>query len=467
MGLFKPDAPTPPNAVALAGAQTSTNVNTAVANAFLNNTNQSTPQGSLNYDPTGSFSWTDPTTGQNYNIPRFTATQTLSPAQQNISNLGVSAETNLAGLAANQSGQLENLLGSPMDTSQAPIVGQAGWLNNIGIPQFDLGDSGQQETTFGDAGDIATSYGPGDFSADRDKVEQALYQRMDPQLQRDRASMEARLADQGIKMGSPGWQTAEDQFSNQLTDTRLAITAQAGQEQQRMMDMAAQRAGFQNAAQMQQYTQQQGRGTFANQAQAQQFQQKALQGQFFNAAQAQEQARVQNQFNAANTQRANALSEAYAQRNQPINEITALMSGSQVQHPSFVNTPTNQIPTTDVAGLVNNQFSQNFQNFQQANTNFNSLMGGIFGMMGGLARSDRRVKENVHRIGTVFAAKPDAAQAKLPIYQYSFKDDPASVAHVGPMAQDVEKIDPDAVQEHGGTKYIDTTRVMGSILKAA
>ena len=34
-------------------------------------------------------------------------------------------------------------------------------------------------------------------------------------------------------------------------------------------------------------------------------------------------------------------------------------------------------------------------------------MGGIFGMMGGMMRaSDERIKENVHRVGTVFAADP-------------------------------------------------------------
>jgi hypothetical protein len=35
------------------------------------------------------------------------------------------------------------------------------------------------------------------------------------------------------------------------------------------------------------------------------------------------------------------------------------------------------------------------------------------------------------------------------------------------MAQDVEKIDRGAVQTHGGIKYIDEARVMGSILRAA
>ena len=64
MGLFKPDPPTPPNPYQTAAAQTGTNVATGVANAFLNNVNQSNPQGSLNYDVSGTYSWQDPSTGQ-------------------------------------------------------------------------------------------------------------------------------------------------------------------------------------------------------------------------------------------------------------------------------------------------------------------------------------------------------------------------------------------------------------------
>jgi hypothetical protein len=38
--------------------------------------------------------------------------------------------------------------------------------------------------------------------------------------------------------------------------------------------------------------------------------------------------------------------------------------------------------------------------------------------------------------------------------------------HVGPMAQDVEKIDPSAVIEHKGRKYIDGGK-LGSVLGMA
>jgi hypothetical protein len=327
--------------------------------------------------------------------------------------------------------------------------------------------AGQQQGTFGDAGDITRDYGVGDAATQRDRVEQALYQRMDPQLQRDRANLDAQLADRGMMPGSPGYQAAMDQFGRQLTDTRLGITAQGGQEQKLQADMAAQRAGFQNAAQQQAFTEAQSRGQFANTAQQAQYTQNALGAQFYNSAQAQKLANQQAQFNAANQARQQYLSEAYTQRQEPINEITSLMSGSQVSKPSFVNTPTNQIPTTDIAGLINTNFNQNLQNYQQQSQNFNQIVGGVFGALGGYLRSDRRAKENIHRMGTVFAASVDDDDPKkLPIYAYSYKDDPASTQHIGPMAQDVEKIDPGAVATRKGVKYIDRSRVMGSILRA-
>ena len=85
----------------------------------------------------------------------------------------------------------------------------------------------------------------------------------------------------------------------------------------------------------------------------------------------------------------------------------------------------------------------------------------------GVLKSDRREKEDIDRIGTVFAANTDGARKKLPVYEYSYKDDPSSTRHVGPMAQDVEKITPEAVEEHRGIKYIKPREVMGSIIKAA
>jgi hypothetical protein len=307
-------------------------------------------------------------------------------------------------------------------------------------------------TSYDAGGDITRSYGPADdFSSDRQRVEDSLMARMNPQLARERGNIEQRLADQGIRYGSQAYTSAMDDYNRQATDTRFGAIEQAGGEQQRMMDMAAQRAGFQNAAQAQANSQNAGAAGFANAGLAQQL------------------AKQQSIFNASNASRNQYLQEQYQQRNQPLNEISALMSGSQVQQPNWLNSPTSQIATTDFAGIMNQNFAQQQQNYQTAMQGWNSTMGGLLGMgAGAMKLSDRREKDDIDRIGTVFAASAGGDRKKLPIYEYSYKDDPASSRHTGPMAQDVEKIEPKAVvRDRKGTRYIKNDEVMGSILRAA
>lgn len=471
MTFLTGDPPTPPNPIQSAQAQTASNVSTAIASTWLNNLNQVTPTGNLTYDQTGTFSYTDPTTGATYNIPRLTATQTLSPAETNIANRNAIARNNLAGLAATQSGNLSDLLSRPIDTGAAPAAGDPNALAGFN-PTMSYANTGGQQGTFGPAGDIRGTYGPADnFSADRSRVEAALYGRLNPQLALERQHLAQTLADQGIRYGSPAYTAAMDNYNRQANDARLAVTQQGGAEQQRLAQMAQAQAQFQNQAQAQQYQEAQGRGTFANTAQQAAAAQAALRGQFQNSAIQQAFAQRQALVNAQNAARGQALSEAYTQRQEPINEITALLSGGQVSRPTFGQTSQTNIPTTDIASLINQNFAQNFQNFQQQSNATNQLLGGILGFAGNVARgptlSDRRLKENIRRMGTVFAADPEGDRHELPIYQYSFKADPAARRHVGPMAQDVEQIDPAAVGEIGGIKHLDKRRVMGSILRAA
>lgn len=466
--------PAPPNPVDTARASTSTNVATSIANAFLNNTNQITPEGELRYDVTSQYDWHDPYTGLNVSIPNFTASQIRSPQSQAIEDQNMAAKFNLAGMANAQSAKLSQHLASNIDLGSAPGAGDPSKIAGVGQAATTFGDAGQQVGTLGNAGDITRSYGPADnFSADRSRVEEALYGRLNPQLSRERSNVEQRLQDQGIRYGSQAYTSAMDDYNRQANDLRLGVTQTAGQEQQRMNDMAAQRAGFENAAQQQQYQQLLSSGTFANQAQRDTFQQQAARGEFANAGLAQQLAQQQTAFNAQNMARNQYMNEQYAARNQPINEISSLLSGTQINNPNFVNTPNNQIPTTDVAGLINTRFSQDMDIYKQESANQNALMGGIFGLAGGLMKggmgmmSDVREKENITPMATVFAADDKGDAKELPIYEYSYKQDPASTRHVGPMAQDVEKINKGAVFQKKGVKYIKPDKVMGSILKVA
>jgi Chaperone of endosialidase len=484
----KPDAPTPPDPRQTSAASTSTNVGTAIANAVLGNVNQNTPTGSLQFDQTNQYSWTDPYTGSSYTIPQFTATQVLSPQQQAIQDQLFAAQFNMAGLGNQQSGALAQHLASPFDISGAPSFGDpsmgggrwnADWrIGDVGTMQRGFQDVGQSQREFGDAGEITRTYE--DFAGQRERIEAGLMERLNPQLGNERQKYEQQLANQGIRYGSPAYTNAMDNYNRMATDARLGVIGAAGNEQTRMANLAAQRAGFQNAAQQQQYQQNLGRGQFWNQGQQQAyeqaqgraafnnatqqqlFQQALARGTFANAAQAQNFQQAQGTFNAQNVARQQWLNEMFQMRNQPINEVTALLSGSQVTNPNFVNAQMPRIPTTDVAGIINQNFAQQMGIYQQQSQNANQLMGGVLGLAGGILRSDRRVKEDIHKIGSVLTANENK---RLPIYSYAYKDDPTDTPRVGPMAQDVEKIDRGAVRSIGGVKHIDVAR-LGSILAA-
>lgn len=137
------------------------------------------------------------------------------------------------------------------------------------------------------------------------------------------------------------------------------------------------------------------------------------------------------------TGRSQGAQEALTERNQPINEITALLSGSQVSQPNFINPNQTTIPTTDTAGIINTNYQQKQQNAQAAQQQQNALLGGLFGLgaAGVYKYSDKRLKKDIKKVG-----KTNDGQN---IYSYKYKgtDEP----QMGLMAQEVAKKRPDAV----------------------
>lgn len=73
---------------------------------------------------------------------------------------------------------------------------------------------------------------------------------------------------------------------------------------------------------------------------------------------------------------------------------------------------------------------------------------GQLGYLGYLAFSDRRLKDNIKRIGDY---------KDYPLYEFRYKGD--NVKNVGVMAQDVEKSNPAAVRESGGYKMVDYSKL--------
>lgn len=154
--------------------------------------------------------------------------------------------------------------------------------------------------------------------------------------------------------------------------------------------------------------------------------------------------------------RSTANQEIMAERNAPINEITALMSGSQVSNPSFTGTPQTQVGGVDYAGMVNNNYNAQMQQYNAQQQQQGAQMGGLFGMAGTLggaamkygpammAMSDRRLKTDISVVGKL--------DNGLAVYAYRYKS--GGPMQIGVMADEVEAIHPDAVRVFDGFKAV-------------
>lgn len=92
-----------------------------------------------------------------------------------------------------------------------------------------------------------------------------------------------------------------------------------------------------------------------------------------------------NSYNSALlSSRAQAAQEALTNRNQPLNEIAALMSGSQVSQPNFVGTPQSNVAPVDYTGLVNNNYQGQMAAYNAKVGSQNALFGAL-GSLGGAA----------------------------------------------------------------------------------
>lgn len=423
MGLYG-SAPESPDPKVTAAAQTQTNLSTAIGNSYLGNINQVTPDGSLTYsqtgknfvtDDNGSQYWTD---GKDYTVnnksgadgwksvngyyvPTFTATTELSKQQQKIKDQEDAASLNLAQLANSQSNRLDNVLGQQIDLSDAPKAGNAA---NLNLPDYQK---------FAAAPDMVESY---DSNPDTSRYEQALMDRLNPQLQQDSSALEAKLVNQGLQPGSEAYNRAFAKQGQKENDARLGAILNAGQEQSRLVGINRDAASFTNTARQQEY---QGKNTTIAGN-------NTLQDQGYNAQ--------LTKNNAMDQARSNYLNERYAKRNQSINEITSLMSGAQVNNPNFVATNGQTMPTVDYAGLVNQDYQNKLAAYQQSQAGIGSLLGGVGSLF---ALSDKRAKKDIKKVGKVKGKN---------LYEYSMRGDrDDGKRHIGVMAQEVERTNPSAV----------------------
>lgn len=108
-------SPSPPDPYATAQAQTTSNENTAKYQQSLNQTNQITPYGSVNYQQTGTSSDGAPIT---------TATTTLSPQLQGLIDSNISNNTAESGIAGQLANNAASSLSTPLDLTDPSALQQ-------------------------------------------------------------------------------------------------------------------------------------------------------------------------------------------------------------------------------------------------------------------------------------------------------------------------------------------------------
>lgn len=319
---------------------------------------------------------------------RPTVTQTLVPDAMEALQAQQRVQRDLALLGEQGIGTAQNILGTPFrpdlpGVDTGPIVGGpiaggpdlAGYGTAAGAPVGDRA-SGRLDLS----GVPGMPIGPGMTG------QQAIMSRLAPQMEREEALLRNRLANQGLVAGGEAYQ-AEMGGLGQKQNDMLTQAALQGLN----LDIAANQQGFGQAL---------AGGQFGNQAVAQNFAQTQAAQQAFNQALAQnQQAALQQQqaanaaqtqgFNQAlqaaqfgNTAQQQSLSQQLALRNQPLNEITGLMSGSQIQMPQFQGYQGSNIapPPIFAAAQAQGQYGMDQYGMQQAAANANTS--GLYGLAG-------------------------------------------------------------------------------------
>jgi len=234
-------------------------------------------------------------------------------------------------------------------------------------------------------------------------------------------------------------------LANQANQQRFA--QQTGLRGQQFGERQAE-AAFANQARGQAFTQGAAGAEFANNAQAQRFAQQQQANALNNQLQAQRYQQAAGNAQLQNTARQNALQEQIFNRNIPLNDLAALMGQSGgVQLPQFAQSPNVAVQSGDLVGAslaANQQAIDVAKARQEASGGF---MGGLMELGGALGSaaimSDIKSKTNIKRIGKYKGHN---------LYSYNYIDRVGD--WIGVMAQEIEKVIPEAVQEINGMKHV-------------
>jgi len=398
----EPETPATPDYAGAAQETAQGNLAAARQATAANRVNQVTPYGSLRYAETGT---------DKYGNPTWTATTSLSPEQQQLYNYDVASSLGLGRLQEKGLNYVGQMIDQPFNTSGLPQL-----TSRLNAPQFNqLGSAEAMQRDLENQG-----------MAGWDKATGLLMQRLEPSMERQQKALDTQLANQGIMRGSEAYEQAQQDLAMKQNDLRNQAALGGQQVQQNLFGQSLQAGQFGNTAMQQDYAN--------RQAQLQMNNALAQQG-FGNQA---------TQAELANRARGQGFQELAYQRNEPINTLNAVRSGSQVTAPNqfYVNAP-QQATTTgaDMLGAAGMTGNAAIANANAANANRNAMMQGLFSLGGAAMMSDIRTKENIKHIGHMANG--------LPVYEFEYKTEFKGTAgegkFIGVMAQDVEKVQPEAV----------------------
>lgn len=313
-------------------------------------TNQDTPYGSVSYDQTGTQSFTG-ADGKTYTLPKYTQTTTLNPEQQSTLGYTQSAANNIAQTANSLSSDGLSSLSRPVDTSGAPSL-QTGLGSTF---SSGLGDN--YSSSLGS--NYLTNFGS-DSNTEYNNAYNAVMNNATPTLDRNAEQQRAQEVASGIRPGSAAYSANEQTIGDNYTRASNQATLTAQDVENQLFNQQQQQAQFTDNALTNQLTTQDNA---------------ALQGQqFTNSADL-------NSANFNNDARSQYLSQYYQQRDQALNELSGLLSGSQVTNANTAtsSTPQTQVGGVNYSGLVEDQYNQEMQNS-------NSMMSGLFGIGSGLSQ---------------------------------------------------------------------------------
>jgi hypothetical protein len=317
VGKSSPSPPPAPDPVATAAAQTASNVETAKTQAALNRTDQYTPQGSITW-------------AQDPNNPlHYTSTQQYSPSQQQLYNLTNKAQNLYGNTALEQLQRASGVLSSPVSIDPSTYQSQAR----------------SQMAGMDNAAAAANQPTNTNFNNVRDQYISSQMGLIQPQLNQQQQVLESKLANQGVAQGSPAYQNAMRDFTNQQSSMYANILANA----QTGVGQAIQQQG---ALQMQPIQAATGYGNLAGNV-------SNLTGQ--------------------------AIQQQAALRSQPINEASALLTGQQIQNPQFAGVPQVNMQGTDVLGAYGQQQQALQSIYGNQMQNYASALGGTGALVGTVA----------------------------------------------------------------------------------